>query len=365
MVELMRRILTSFTFVSWEIVALLIDLMKRKLVLLRMVLMAGIGLGMGFLQRQPAVRSNHLIRQSPAGTNVFGFSTFLSTWRLSGQQRAYLAEFKRRIDFYGQVLDENEKPIAGATIYLSPLDNPLWSDATDGGKYKDSQYWVESDSQGCFYLTGMHGAEVYVRAEKEGYYRTKDSNSSFREQRSEIRRLMPTKDKPAIFHLRKKGEGAALIYVEHAAFRTGKDWKPTYFSLSTGERTSADKGDIQIELWANKVEKYQHYDWKCRISVPRGGLVERKDVFDFMAPEIGYQPFIEIYRSPVKDWSTDARLEFFAKTGERYARFKLWIITRGGGSCILEDSYLNPSGSRYLEPNESKVTKIETSLLAQ
>ena len=38
----------------------------------------------------------------------------------------------------------------------------------------------------------------------------------------------------------------------------------------------------------------QHYEWRCRISVPKGGLVERKDQFDFEAPVDGYKPSDEI-----------------------------------------------------------------------
>ena len=64
--------------------------MKRKRVVLLLgiagLVVVGLVLGVGALNWHP-VRSNHLIRQSPAGTNVFGFRTFLSTWRLSGQQQ--------------------------------------------------------------------------------------------------------------------------------------------------------------------------------------------------------------------------------------------------------------------------------------
>jgi hypothetical protein len=69
--------------------------MKRKRVVLLLLWVAGLVLAVSCLvwNWQP-VRSNHLIRQSPAGTNVFGWRTWLSSWRLSGQQRAFLAEFE-------------------------------------------------------------------------------------------------------------------------------------------------------------------------------------------------------------------------------------------------------------------------------
>ena len=294
--------------------------------------------------------------------SLAGAHRSLSSWRFSGQQRDFLAEFQRRIDFYGQVLDEKNQPIESALIYLSPLDNPLMSDSSDE-KFKSSKYLVESDSRGCFYLTGMHGVDVYVEAEKVGYYRTKDSVATFEfAPASSTARLMPSKDKPAIFRLRKRGVGAALTYVEHERGRVPKDDTPVFVSLATGKKVSPDKGDFQIECWVNDEGTMpgEHYEWKCRISVPDGGLVERTDSFEFTAPESGYQNADEFYMPKLpekRQWSDLGSKEYFVKTGKgQYARMRFEInVDRDAASTFyVLRSYLNPTGSRYLEYNKSQ-----------
>ena len=100
------------------------------------------------------------------------------------------------------------------------------------------------------------------------------------------------------------------------------------------------------------------YDWRCLISVPNGGLIERKDQFDFEAPTEGYKSSVEIVMSQTaEDWSPQASREYFVKVADgRYARIKFKMIA--GGDHFLElESFLNPSGSRNLEFDPKEVVK--------
>jgi hypothetical protein len=319
-------------------------LMARKFLL--GITLPALLVGFGIYQFLSPV--NPIVRASPGWLASYRIREFFYT----PQERAYLAEFRHPIDFYGIALDENNKPIANASVKLSPLDNP----AMYG---KDSVCWEKTGQDGRFSLTGAHGGDLFVRVEKEGYYDTSDSVATFGfNPLSSIDRPMPTKDKPAVLRLRKRGIGAALTSVEHARGRVPKDGKSVFVSLATGEKVPAEKGDFQVECWVNDggTKPGEHYEWICRITVPNGGLVERSDPFGFMAPESGYQDADEFHmpKSPTsQQWSDIGKKEYFVKTGNgKFARMHFEIIINRDIPFYVVESYLNPTGSRYLEYNK-------------
>jgi hypothetical protein len=76
------------------------------------------------------------------------------------------------------------------------------------------------------------------------------------------------------------------------------------------------KGNLRVEAWTEDHAKdaKQHYHWRCPVSVPNGGLLERKGQFDFEAPADGYKPFDEIVmpQTAVK-WQPQAQRQYFVK----------------------------------------------------
>jgi hypothetical protein len=98
------------------------------------------------------------------------------------------------------------------------------------------------------------------------------------------------------------------------------------------------------------------YEWKCRISVPGGGLIERKEQFDFEAPMEGYRAADEIVMpQAMEGWQKQARRDYFLKlVDNRYARIS-FTMRAGGDHFFTINSYLNPTpGSRNLEYDPSK-----------
>lgn len=260
-----------------------------------------------------------------------------------------LAAFATPINFYGKVVDDSGQPVAGATIKFGVADIQI-----DGGSY----YHEISDSAGLFALRGKRGLSVAVWVSKEGYYATGSSrgtNFVYGGVRGANSPANPTFDKPAIFVLRKAGQGASLVHLPRKSIKVPKDGSPVGIDLSNGQVVAGGGGHIRIEVWtANQgmdPNKAQRYDWEMRLSVPDGGLVERTDEYAFEAPETGYVPSFEAgMQKGDQGWRDGFQKEFFAKLGNgQYARFYFRLLTRGDHFIVL-DTYLNPMpGNRNLE----------------
>jgi hypothetical protein len=141
---------------------------------------------------------------------------------------------------------------------------------------------------------------------------------------------------------------------------------PTEISLTTGKSVPAGKGDLRVEAWTNDETPNAkgRYDWRCRITVPGGGLTEAKGNFAFEAPEDGYVPSIELgEKADQLRWLGDADRQFFVRLPNgRHARIKFSMIA-GGDHFFLIESALNPEpGSRNLEaaPTPKPVTTVPT-----
>ncbi|MDE3084494.1 MAG: hypothetical protein KGJ37_04635, partial [Verrucomicrobiota bacterium] len=147
------------------------------------------------------------------------------------------------------------------------------------------------------------------------------------------------------------GSPAVLISVRKDV-TLPKNGSPVEVSLKTGKVVSAGAGDLKFECWTDDttVDAKRHYSWRCRISVPEGGLIQRTAKLDFEAPEGGYQPSIEINMPIMSEpWYPDFEGEYFVKLRDgSYARAVISVAT-GGDHFATITSFLNPTGSRNLE----------------
>lgn len=260
-------------------------------------------------------------------------------------EASLLELFMTPIELYGKVVDEKGNPVAGATAKMSVADQPI----TDGAKYTKN-----TDGNGLFSLTGLHGGAVSVNVTKKGYYSTAQSRGMIRfgKFRSNSDPQIPTAGSPTVFVLRKMGETVPLVKIENFV-KVPRNGTPTEIRLETGRPAARGQGDLKVEAWTNDQTKdaQGHYDWKCRISVPGGGLIERKDKFAFEAPSDGYQPFDEIVMPQTAErWNPQASRQYFVKLSDNYyARIEFEMVA-GGDHFFSITSYLNPTaGSRNLE----------------
>jgi len=250
-------------------------------------------------------------------------------------------EWKMPINFYGCVHDENERPVAGAKVDLS------WTDLSQSGS---SQLQTMSDEHGCFTLLNKTGRHLEVRVSKDGYYTPQRQQISFDYAAFwEADYHKPIRDKPVIFRLRQRHPNVALAAGEINPSLPPNGAPVRFDLLNAGEITS----DGQLELAAlMNTERYppQVFDWRARISIPNGGLIEHDLEFPFDAPESGYRTSAE-FNMPKGDpnWKRVIEKNYFIKfdSPPRYGRLEVRL--NGASQRATISFWVNPSGSRNSE----------------
>lgn len=263
-----------------------------------------------------------------------------------------IASLNMPIEFYGVVIDQNNNPVPEAEVHYSALDK---FDAPG------SAYQGRSDASGVFSIKGVRGAVLNVGVRKKGYYPIGEKSTgmfAYGIGADEVRRKPPTQNAPAIFVLHKIGQTESLVHFDQY-YKISRTGEPVEVNLETGKLT--DRGDLRVQAWTDDLHsgKKVRYDWKCLLSVPGGGLLERVNEFAFEAPVGGYNESVEIaMQHNTARWSPQGQWSYFVKLADgRYARVEFKMIA-GGEHYFRLESYYNPiPGSRNLEYNPEKAIK--------
>jgi len=253
------------------------------------------------------------------------------------------------IEFYGKVVDEKSNAVAGAGVTFE------WNDFTARG-YRDGAT-TQSDSNGLFSLRGKQGWGMSVSVGKEGYYSTRESKQNFEfGKMNASAKHVPNPQLPVVFTLRKTGNGAELISTEfplgmgqHPQLR--RDGTPVEIDMLKGGQAAPGAGQLKTEFWNDATNRNARtFNWKLKLTVPGGGLVETKEEFPFQAPETGYQlPLVIDMPATNTNWITDLRTKYYFHLPDgKYGRVEIDFMAYNG--IIRVHSVFNPSGSRNLEP---------------
>ncbi len=257
------------------------------------------------------------------------------------------------IEFFGKVVDESSNVVVAANVTFR------WVDLLTRGFEASST--SQSDSEGFFSLRGQQGASLTVSVAKDGYYQTHNSQQTFKYNKIDgSGRFSPDPLNPVIFQLRKKGKGEP---VQERDFPPGMgqmvqlrpDGTPTEIDLLKSQSVTPGNGQLKLEFWRETTSKNARiFDWKLQLAVPGGGLRETDDEFAFAPPEGGYQSSIVIdMPKKTPNWRSDLRSKYYVHLSDgTYGRIELDVLAHNGVFRIK--SVINPSGSRNLEPMESK-----------
>jgi hypothetical protein len=259
------------------------------------------------------------------------------------------ADWQKPIEFYGKVLDENSNAIAGASIRFQ------WADRTENVAANTST--TESDAGGLFSLHGKLGRSLEVWVSKEGYYA---SHGGYKGVLYSLGNdiYSPDPQNPVIFNLRKKGAPESLIHIAGIGLHTMRDFllaadgKPTEVSLHDGRLAPAGQGDLKVEFQAGPpLDNFpSRISWQCQVTIPGGGLVQTDEEFPFLAPENGYQEFDQC-NVGATNWTETLDKQYYVKLRDgNFGRVKLRVIGVPNRAFFRMESFLNPSGSRNLEP---------------
>jgi hypothetical protein len=257
----------------------------------------------------------------------------------------HLYDWKRPLNFYGKVVDENNQPVAEAKIHYE------WNtvDAMGGTSQTDAL----SDGNGLFSLTGQRGKFLGVHVEKEGYYTDNggQGDPAFEYANpSDAYWYEPDANNPVIFHLRKKGDGAILV---SKSFNVHVDANHPQTRVSLMQGSIKPDGVLMIASDTSKyVTSAEAFPWTVTLSMAEGGLIETNEQFPFMAPTSGYNPTMtmdmtNLDRSVWRGQMTKTYY-FYLPSTNTYGR----MTVNASSSLPLGLSYVyNPSpGNRILEP---------------
>ena len=262
---------------------------------------------------------------------------------------------KMPIDFFGKVVDLDGQSVEGATVRFS------WTDLSAAGS---TQATTTSDVHGLFSLNDATGKSLGVLIEKEGYYTSKLNRYGFEFASFSAENFyQPDSSNPVVFHLRKKEQADALIH-RQTLYGLKIDGTPQYIDFRSGKKTIGGdpQGDLSLSLVRKASGVPSHYDWALVINgVGAGGILESKEEFMFLAPEGNYERSIRVdQKGNEVNYESQAKRSYYVRLsdGRTYARIDADIRPKYNEIGAIDiELFLNPSGSRNLEFDPSKVVK--------
>lgn len=325
--------------------------------------------------------------QTSGGTNTVLASTELKrpenvTPELWARVLAYRASRlgkNQPVDFFCRVVDQHNVPVPGARLRLrfSYVDESLFQSVDFvhmqmGDEIKRREIVVESDHSGLLELTGQRGLTVdVIDLNCEGYSWEMPKLGSFDYGVTGARRVGYVgmekafdKNQRYTFVMWKKGETERVIPL---SLRIDLDntvgqgqWVSNYFIGFMPPRvewTNFAEADLQIRgIRRSSGNPDLPFEFTFTLNVPAGGIAQSADVYPYQAPAAGYQTSWSFDNKPHLNprdypWTKTAYLKL--REGRAYAGLTIGFCK--GGFDFQFDGYLNPGGSRNLEPHPEKL----------
>ena len=305
-------------------------------------------------------RAPNLARQSNSNPAALDPLTNLSAaqreWVIDRGKRveAWTDSKNVAIDFWGQVVDQDNQPLSGVKIEASTREWSRGFPLSLKSKFPTNHF--VSDQLGQFSIHNMRGDSLVLeRIQKDGYELATNQPTIFGYGTSEQYRADASR--PVVYHMWKlRGAEPTIDYRKHVD--PSADGVPVFVNLVTGEMgKNVKRPDLRIAVKRTPVFRpggdTGRFDWRIELEAVNGGLQVSESIFMYWAPESNYQSQWHCeYLKDAPDW-VDARVvRLYLRTRDgNYARitlsFRAWATEDWVGLTV--DSYLNPSGSRNLE----------------
>lgn len=253
------------------------------------------------------------------------------------------------LDFYGKVVDQNDRPVPDVKVKLNVRQWYVQSLDNLNAEGRSIVYEKRSDADGFFNLSEGTGDALTVESvEKEGYQLSAKTSRSYG--------AATDPGSPVVFKMWKQGPKEPLV-TGQKVFGIIPDGRVYTLDLLQGKKVEGDRaeGDLRISIVrpadATPRSKYQ---WSYKLEGVHGGLVETDDEFMYLAPESGYESKFAINLVPTDEaWTPLARKQFFfrSRDGQIFGRMQVEVNAIYNDKSALEVNYaVNPSGSRNLQP---------------
>jgi hypothetical protein len=259
--------------------------------------------------------------------------------------------FKVPISFYGKVLDQDENPVAEASIEFS------WNkvNATNN-EMESGTAGTSTDDKGLFSLENQKGGQLMVKVTKAGYYNLAGNPCCFEYAQPYAGNFyVPDPNNPVVFHLKKRGVGVALITSQNGMRSDVKLLIPkdgTLINVDFLQRKAAETGPLQIaQVKPTDTRSQDATEWSFQMTIPDGGFVEYHDEFPFEAPDTGYQPTVRFdFQKGQPNWTDGVKADYYIRFGNPPLYGRLHLETGFDEPGARLTYAINPDGSRNLEP---------------
>jgi len=213
-----------------------------------------------------------------------------------GQLRDLVKSLDRKIEFYGRVLDQFDRPVDGALVSMGTrhfsIISPMFFSTTN--------LEVKTDHAGYFEVSGYRGSDLFVGGiSREGYefIRAQNPRDSFAY--SGDPPFIPDRNNPVIFRLRKKLQNRTFLFKDRDwGFRISPDqmnmWKATDIvekrKIRPFDGSDGDEHEVFCDLKYRAVLDEKAQEWSVYFSACRaeGGVVVSEEEL-YEAPKEGYR----------------------------------------------------------------------------
>ncbi len=231
-------------------------------------------------------------------------------------------EWKTPIEFFGKVIDENNKPVANAAVEAQWVG---LEETRDGvGKKK-----LSSDINGKITITGLKGKCMSVRVSKKGYFTShKIPNNDFEYAGFwEPNFIEPDRENPVIFHLIKRVPRESVKVIGYRVFELPSTIM--YIDLLSQNGFSPSQGDFTIKVSRESLPGNANiFNGSIDVrSIGSAEFSESDEELMMSAPDNGYVKSItKTFRN--NNGSTDEILRFYIRNSERkfYAKVELKFV---------------------------------------
>lgn len=286
------------------------------------------------------------------------------------------------MQFHGRVLDQNGEPVPGVIITtVHSWFDEAWirraypksppGNESGGVPVVAETNQIITASDGSFHLMKSQATSLYIRdLEKDGYVWDQGSDGASFAYSARLVGQDAAKwpnymkaDGDFIIRVWRKGAVEPLIpinVVVNMDIEQQGQWVSNYFVSFIPQRVeqiSFSDADLEIKgIRRMTGNPNRPFEFSFTLSVPDGGIAFVDDAYLYQAPSAGYQASWSFQNRPQLNppdypWARTAYLKL--RGGNAYAGIQI-IFCKGGFNFQFK-GYLNPSGSRNLEPGAEKL----------
>lgn len=261
--------------------------------------------------------------------------------------RQYMESQNKPIEFYGQVIDQEGNPLAGASVRGEVLHVKVIVPAPWGDEDQIIPIEQKTDATGRFEVQGLTGRGLVIESlNKDGYEPEPWQHSPGV--------TGGTFENPVIFKMWSTNIHEQLI-TGGKPFDIIPDGRPYFINLTDDTISESGSGDLKVWIqYTNQAVRGQLYDWSAEIDVINGGLQESDSYSMFSAPTEGYVPSF-VWKNQIKGGQRGSignkKFYVMLNNGKIFGRIQIDLIAPFNDQTpgLIRLSYaINPSGSRIL-----------------